>query len=562
MIALFMAMTTAWATDADALEQAVHAEMQRAKTDLHLPDQPTLHHIGIQILDGEYATIFAQDGAVISEDSGPHREARIDVRVGTPEMDSGNFLASLGNRDGIQLRGLHHEEVEIATRRELWLALDNAYKGATENYAAKKAARGERGNEFPADWAEADPLVVEYSPPAAPEKDMLFERVKALSTAVGNASHVENSAFIGHDWQGKRLIINTEGTKAWIPTGRVVIRGEVIGRATDGARLRNTRSWVARSVQDLPDANTMRTEIEAASRWVEAIQDATVERDYLGPVLFEGPAATELFRQLLHPEISGSPPAESAPDPMSDDSTPIPNARIGRRLLPSRWSVTDDPGHLMDHASHYTYDHQGVAATAINVIEDGILRDVLMSRTPRLDRTQSTGHGRALGGDRRVAMPSQVVVTPPAGKPEMKLRKIALSAAKSAGLPYVLVIRRITPPSLSEDFEFAVTGDGPLAGLTPPEEAYRLYPDGREEPVRGLHFNGVDRRVLRDIIASSKTGIATQMLDSSGTSERFTLGEAGGIPVSWAAPAVIISELELRGHSGGETRVVPRPEQP
>ena len=559
MIGLLIGLSAGWATDPPALEAAVRAEMKRAMDGLRLPEQPAPHHISVQVLDGHYVTIFTQDGSIISTDEGPHREARIDVRVGSPEMDSGNFLASFGNRDGTHLRGLHHEDVEIATRRELWLALDTAYKGATEVYASKKAARGERENVFPNDWAKSEALHLEYGPPPATEKKALMDRVNAITSAVGPIPYLETSAFLGHDWQGKRLIMNTEGTQAWIPTGRVVVRGEVIGRAKDGARLRNTRSWVAKTAKQLPTADIMKAEILAAARWVEKIQSAPVERDYLGPVLFEERAATELFRQLLHPEISGTPPPESAPDPMSDDAIPVPNARIGRRLLPNKWNVTDDPSQQTDHASHYRYDHEGVAVQSVQVIEDGVLRDVLMSRTPRLDKTTSTGHGRTIGADRRTAMPGQVLVQAPRGKPESKLRKMALAAAKSAGLPYVLVIRRITPPALSEDFEFAMTGDGPLAGLTPPEEAYRLYADGREEPVRGLQFNGVDRRVLRDIVANGRTSTPIQMLDGSGTSERFTLGEAGGVPVSWTAPAVLITEMELRGNAGGEIRIIPRP---
>ena len=559
MIVLWLAFHVAWAIDAAGLETAVSAELQRALHGLELPHQPTPHHISAQILDGHYVTIFTQDGALVSEDAGPHREARVDVRVGTPTMDSANFSASFGNRDGTQIRGLHHEDVEIATRRELWLALDHAYKGATETYASKKAARGEQGREFPPDWAAAPPLSMPYTPAPKPNRDTLTERVRGITEAVGTIQHLETSAFLGHEWQGKRLLITTEGTRAWLPTGRVVVRGEVIGRATDGARLRNTRSWVARSAESLPDTESMRNEMIAAATWIQTLQDAPVEKDYLGPVLFEEAAANELFRQLLHPEISGSPPPESAPDPMTEDTVPVPHARIGRRLRPSKWNVIDDASQRTDHASHYTHDHQGVAVQPVHVVEDGILREVLMSRTPRQDKTESTGHARTTGGDRRTAMPSQVTVTPPKGLPDTRLRKLAISAAKSAGLPYVVVIRRITPPSLSEDFEFAVTGDGPLSGLTPPEEAYRLYASGKVEPIRGLQFSGVDRRVLRDIIASGKTNRPTEMLDGSGTSERFTLGEAGGVPVSWSTPAVLISEMELRGHAGGEARVIPKP---
>jgi TldD protein len=559
MIGLLLGIGALWAADPSALEAAVHTEIERAMNGLRLPEQPAPHHISVQIIDGQYATIFTQDGAITSANHGPHREARIDVRVGSDNMDSGNFNASLGNRNGTQMRGLHHEDVELATRRELWLALDDAYKGATEIYAAKQAARSERRNKFPPDLAKAPVVEIDFSEPPLPATAALFGRVKALTQEVGSDTHLENSAFIGHDWHGKRLVINTEGTRAWLPTDRVVIRGEVIGRANDGSRLRNTRSWVARSLEHMPNEERMRTELRAASQWVEALQEAPVERDYLGPVLFEAPAAAELFRQLLHPEISGSPPAEWAPDPMSEDAMPVPLARIGRRLLPAGWSVIDDPTADSHQASHYTHDHDAVAVQPVHLIEDGILRDVLMSRVPRMDRSKSTGHGRTTGSSRRTAMPGQVTVSPHKSTAEARMRKKALAAARSAGLKYVIVVRRITPPSLSEDFEFAVTGEGPLAGLTPPEEAYRLYADGREEPIRGLQFSGVDRRVLRDIIASGRTGQPVEMLDGSGTSERFTLGEAGGSPVSWSVPPVLISEMELRGNAGGEPRVIPRP---
>jgi len=559
MMGLLMGIGVLWAAEPTALETAVEAELVRAMEGLRLPHQPAPSHISIQIIDGQYATIFTQDGAVTSQDHGPHREARIDIRVGSDEMDSGNFNASLGNRNGTQMRGLHHEDVEEATRRELWLALDDAYKGATEIYAAKQAARSERRTEFPPDLAQAPVVEIGFSTIQAQPTAELFDRVGVLTKEVGADTHLENSAFIGHDWHANRLLINTEGTQAWLPAGRVVIRGEVIGRAADGSRLRNTRSWVAASIEQLPSEEQMRAQMRAASQWIEGLQNAPVERDYLGPVLFEAAASAELFRQLLHPEISGSPPAEWAPDPMSEDAMPVPLARIGRRLLPTGWTVVDDPTADPQLASHYTYDHDVVAVRPVEVISDGILRDVLMSRVPRMDRSESTGHGRTTGSSRRTAMPGQVTIAPNRSAADARMRRKAIQAARSAGLAYVIVIRRITPPSLSEDFEFAVTGEGPLAGLTPPDEAYRLYVDGREEPIRGLQFSGVDRRVLRDIIASGRTAHAVEMLDGSGTSERFTLGEAGGIPVSWAVPSVLIAEMELRGSSGGEPRVIPRP---
>ena len=38
--------------------------------------------------------------------------------------------------------------------------------------------------------------------------------------------------------------------------------------------------------------------------------------------------------------------------------------------------------------------------------------------------------------------------------------------------------------------------------VSPPVLVYRVYPDGREELVRGLRFRGVSTRSLRDILAA------------------------------------------------------------
>ena len=144
-----------------------------------------------------------------------------------------------------------------------------------------------------------------------------------------------------------------------------------------------------------------------------------------------------------------------------------------------------------------THDYEGVETRAVTVIEDGVLRDVLMSRTPRADREQSTGHARGMAADRFEAMPTQVHITPHKARSWKRLRRQALSLAKSAGLSHVLIVKRLSPPSMEENLEFSVTGDEPMAGLTTPTEVVKLYADGREEPVRGLRFVGADRRSLR-----------------------------------------------------------------
>lgn len=560
MISLALLSLSAMALDADSYETALAAELERAMNELVLDGQERPHHITATVATGAYTTIRAQDGAVIERVTAPSRDLRVDVRVGSPTLDNGNFLPSMGIPDGITSRQLADEHSPISLRRDVWLTLDAAYKGATQTYAAKEAARRGRQGPFATDLGSMQqPTRLPYTAPRTLEDDQLNTTVMTLAKAGAAAPHIESSAVAASDWAGSGLVMNTEGTAAWIPTSSVVVRVEMTARAADGSRLRNTRSWVARSPSALPDSPILEGEIEAASEWLDALRTAPVEDDYLGPVLFEAPAAAELFRQLLHTEITGTPPWEHAPESADDNARPIPVARIGRRLLPTGWDVVDDASSDSRLASHQTHDYEAVPTQRVHAVHDGILRDVLMSRVPRLDRSSSTGHGRSSGHNRRVAMPTQVSVDPHHSMGLRRLKRVALRHAKSAGLSYVLVIRRLVPPALSDDMEFAFTGDAPLAGLTAPTEAYRLYPDGRTEPVRGLRFSGVDRRALRDIVAASARHDPVEMKDSADSASRFSIHALGGHPVSWSVPAVVIGEMELRGSGGGERRIVPAP---
>jgi hypothetical protein len=560
MMLLILWVFTAAAFDPAVIESAAEAELSRAMAGLKLPDAAAPHHITVRIDAGEYAEVWAGDGVLYLENGGPFRGARVDVRVGDALVDSGNFQAALGKNDGTVLRGLAHEDNVASIRRELWLAMDVAYKGATETLAAKRSARDGRALSHTADFSEE--VLVGRAVDAWPgiDADALKRRVRSIAAAVLGQTHIEDSTVGGQAAVGQKLVHDSAGTMAWIPMHEVVIRASVYTAAKDGARLKNVRSWVARDLAHLPSAVAMEASLQDAVEWLKLLKDAPVGGDYLGPVLFEAEASAELFRQLLQPQVAGTPPMESAPEGADVDARPIPTARVGRRLLPVGWSVRDNPKGDVRLASYSTHDFDAVATRAVSLVEDGVTRDVLMSRVPRADRAKSTGHGRGMGSDRIEAMPTQITVHPARGLSTSRLRKQALRYAKAAGLPFVLVVRRIVPPSMDNGFEFAFTGDGPLAGLTAPAEVYRLYLDGREEPVRGMQFVGVDRRTLRDIVASGRTGPAIEMNDVPGASRRFGLAWFDGFPVSWAVPPVLIGEVELHGRSGGEARILAAPE--
>jgi len=541
------------------MDQALEAEIQRAMAAIQLPNQPRPYWIQAEVLDGDVATTRASFGALIASDHDPYRNLRAEVRVGDYALDSSNFEGGFGGRDGVTNRGLPLDDVPLALQREIWLALDESYKGATENYTAKMAARQGRDKEHPADLAKADPLRTDPVVQPVADGDAARTWATRLSAALAEQAGLEEATAVVRDWQGSRLLVSTEGSRAWLPTGFTVVVAQAATRASDGAPLRDARWWVARRPDRMPSIEAMEAEVRAMGQRLVALRDAPVEDDYLGPVLFEQPASIELFRQLLQAEICGTPPIESASDSFSDASEPRELARVGRRLLPEGWSVVDDPTALPDAAGAYAYDFEGVPAERVEVVRDGIVQDLLMSRIPRAGLNRSNGHGRALGVDRRSAMPGIIRVDPPSSHSQRWLERRALQLARQAGEPYAIVVTRMLPPSLAGDLQVAFSGDAPLPGLTAPVEAFRLWPDGRREAVRGLSFVGVDRRSLKDVVAAGDEGDPTGVLDTGQEGGRFSLGEVGGLPVTWITPPVLVAELELHGSSSGEPRAIPAP---
>ncbi|UCE59074.1 MAG: hypothetical protein JSU63_16715, partial [Phycisphaerales bacterium] len=169
-------------------------------------------------------------------------------------------------------------------------------------------------------------------------------------------------------------------------------------------------------------------------------------------------------------------------------------------------------------AGHYTYDDEAVPATRVNIVEDGILKNLLASRAPTRKTKQSTGHGRSMGlGDARATFSCMHILDDNAVSTD-ELKQKLIDAAREEGLEYGLRIE-------------AMRSGGP-GSLGPPIYAYKVsVEDGREELVRGLEFLPVRPRVFKRILASG--------------SDRKVHNSVVATVASIVAPAVLFEELEL-----------------
>ena len=290
---------------------------------------------------------------------------------------------------------------------------------------------------------------------------------------------------------------------------------------------------------------------EVADR-VTALAQAPLGEAYDGPMLFEAPAAAQLFGQLLGDNL------KVTRKPIADPGRTVPYVpselenRIGSRILPDWMSVVDDPTQTSWHGQtllgHYLSDMEGVAAQPVTLVDKGILKNFLLTRTPVYkDYPGSNGHARLPGsfGARAPGFGNLFIrssQTTPAA--DMKQRLIQMCHDRNK--PYGILIRQLDYPSSASIPELrrllqAAGSDRPVA---PPLLAYKVYPDGREELVRGVRFRDVSTRSLKDIAAVSDENYVFGLIDSDAP---FALMGAGSFitTASVIAPAVLFDELEL-----------------
>ncbi len=538
------------------VQKAMQDEIQRSMAELRLADSPKPYFLGYTISDIQQATVSATFGAVTAANAFQGRLLRTEVRVGEPSFDNSNFEGGL---TGGRVESLPVEDDYAALRRELWLRTDEGYKGAIETLARKRAAAASqaRGDDDDAvgDFSkqQASSIQVPF-PGGAAEPEALRQTVVRLSALFREYPALNSSRVTATHAITRRRLASSEGT--WVDERRGTVRIDVIAetQAEDGMKLRSYVPFSALSVAGLPAAADLEKSVRAMASELTALRKAPIAQNGSAAVLFEGLAAAQIVKLLLGDHLSGTPPPKTA-SAGSDErgqQSELAN-KLGLKVAAPLVSVHDDPTQEVGPGKTplfgaYRADDEGVPAQRVSLIEGGILKSLLMSRTPRKEITRSNGHARAPRFAGPHAHIGNLFVTPKVGLPRKGLLSELARAARTEGVQ-TYVVRLLEDPSIpgadSDDMMSLLSfGMGGSQGPPPvqPLVVYRLSKDGKEELVRGLTLEGLLPRSLKDISAMGKDPIVHNFID----------GGAGfaGIPSSIITPALLFSDVEVRKKTG------------
>lgn len=533
----------------DVVLRAMRDELARSMR-LQLDTLPKPYFIAYRVDETASLVAGASLGSLLHSVETRNRLLTVELRVGDYAFDNTNYLGTPGLGGLAGGIGVVAQDDDYGTlRRQIWLATDAAYKRALEELSRKRAAlQDAMPTDSVPDFSRED--VVTTTDDAAaplPVRQQVDALVVRLSALFREAPALQRSMVDCRVTVTRTRYVNSEGTSFTRTTPWVSVTAVASTQAQDGRPLADSYQAAARLFPGLPAAESLAARVRGLAARLGGLQRAAEPEAYSGPVLFEGQAAAQLFGQVFAPRLVAS-RRPVADNPMmeriaSQRDNPFMD-ELGSRVLPRSLSVTDDPT-LIAYEDHpvagFRVDDDGVLAHRTALVNHGMLRTLLVTRVPVRGMLRSTGNRRGGG----VAF-GTLVVSADSGLSTAALRARLLDLAEARGLGYGILVRRIAEsPALQFDPVAALAAmsgsasSGPVFAAT---EAVKLFPDGREEPIRSADVGGITAQTFREIVAvSAAHGV-------------YTTTAFGG-PSTYAVPSLLFEEAIVRPPRGEAPRL-------
>ena len=528
----------------DVLLSTMQRELERAQSELKKQD-PAPYFLAYSVHDQSMSAAMAMQGSLVTSMATRRRIGDVIMRVGSPALDN-SHAENRQSAMGTMLLPLEDDADAIA--RTLWRQTYLEYRRAAESFSSVKSRTQVNATEEDTspDFSQEKPQVstVPWTAAPTPDQRILEEMVRADSALLRKYPYIYQSAAYITVERGRQYFISSEGTRLTTSGGVVRLMILAQARAEDGMELMRVETAQAESLDRLPSQTEMAARIEKMASDLKALREAPVAEPFTGPALLSGSAAAVFFHEVLGHRLEGQ-------RQRGETEGQTFTKKVGQAILPTFLSVTDDPTQTTMNGTglsgSYAFDDEGVPASKVELVVNGILKNFLMSRTPIKNFPNSNGHGRGEPGAMPVGRQGNLIVTSSQTASETELRKRFIDEIKKQGKPYGLYFTDVqggftlTQRSLPQAFQVL------------PIMVWRVYPDGRpDELVRGIDLVGTPLTAIEHIILTGdKTAVFNGVCGA----------ESGSVPVSAAAPAMLLNGIGVQKKAHGLDRppILPPP---
>jgi TldD protein len=489
------------------------------------------HYLAYQLVDVREVTLDAEGGAMVTDRDDTDRSLDVEVRVGTQQVDNTRQLSDDGNGLNAPLSRLGvvpFGEDPYAVTNALWLETDRRYNESAQalGYVKQDLSTLSKKTEVPDFSSDQKEVYVEKIATLSFDKKQWVERLKKCSAKALKGHATRGTCGVTFK-QTTAWFVNSEGSQIQQSWTSAQLNVSVGVKADDGMNLSRLEQRFGVSPDDLPDDAAIDAVIKTVTTDLDSLHEAPLSEPYVGPAILEGRAAGVFFHEVFGHRIEGHRQKD-------DTSGQTFASQVGKEIAPPWLSVYDDAtiktANGMQLNGFYRFDDEGVRAQRVSLVDQGKLVGFDLGRNPIAGFPKSNGHGRRSPGLPPVARQGNLIVEASKTVERAQLEKLLIEEVKKQNRPYGMVFTDISG-GFTNTSTFA-----PQAFKVNPVMAYKIYPDGRRELVRGIDISGTPLVALQSIRAASR---------EVETFNGVCGAESGWVPVSASAPSLLIEKLEI-----------------
>lgn len=514
--------------------QAMQAELNRSMEQLKKQPTPP-YFLSYEVTETETAGATGSYGTLVSSNPPLRRRMLgIDLRVGSYALDNTHPIRGapaivFDNYSSFQMPV---DDDPDAIRASLWYFTDQKYKRAVEQLISVKTNVKVKADETDksGDFSPAKAETYAEPAPAALKVDRAAweEKVRKYTAPFQRYGNIYSATAALNVSREVRWLVSSDG--AAIQTAQTMYRLMIsaFAKASDGMELPRYESFYSSTLQGMPSDDVVLERVRKMIKELQDLKDAPVMEAYVGPAILSPRATGVIFHEIFGHRVEGQ-------REKRENQSQTFRDKVGQKVLPEFISVYSDPTQQKygdtELAGYYKFDNEGVRARRVTVVENGVLKNFLMSRLPVDGFPESNGHGRRAPGYNVAGRQSNLLVVASKTVTPEELKKQLIEEVKRKNLPYGLYFEDVAGG-------FTSVGRGnPNSFEVIPEMVYRIYPDGHEELVRGVDLIGTALTAFNKILAADNRSEAFNGICGA---------ESGPVPVSAGGPGLLFSEIEVQ----------------
>jgi len=492
---------------------------------------PPVYYLSYTYSEEEKGYITVRNGGVASRWEGRNNLLKVQARVGNTQMDNTRLLKNdYSDYSAVRTWVPLSRKGGKGFSTVLWWATEEAIIAAQRKYDKVKSDQkisSERGD-------DSDDFVI---PPTEKychtesfpsfDTDKIQQLLLKASEEIRGQKEVLDSDFSFSKEEGHRYFVDSNGTQLKTPFQFVRLGYVLENKTKEGYGFQLYKSYDVTRMEELPTEEQLLADVRQTIDLLKQLTTAPDAEPITVPAILKNKAMGVFVHEVLGHRLEGHRQKE-------DSFGKTFTTKIGQQILPSFLTLVADPtvktfqGKPM--RGYYEFDDEGVKARPVVLVENGVLKNFLMSSSPIKGFPVSNGHGRSDSSHRSVARMSHLVLTSSKTVSYEELERQLIEEVKKQGKPYGIIIEDLsggytfTETFLPQTFKLHVV------------EMYRVYPDGRKELVRGGEIAGTPLVSFNEILVTA---------DDYGIFNGSCGAESGWVPQSEVAPSVLLRNMEV-----------------